>query len=189
MATVDKDSANWRLFGGGGLLVGGLLWLIAVIVGIAAAGSAIAAWIAIIGVLVIGVALFLVAFGETGSNGAVGASLFGKAVLVAFGLGWIVFGLVWLLAAVGVSAPQVVLLIAGVLVVVGGILSTFAIWQRAVARGAARWVLAVPVVLSILFVISALGWVIITHWWLPALLALAFLVTGLLYLLNRRDIG
>ncbi|CAN5609194.1 hypothetical protein BH10ACT7_BH10ACT7_26530 [soil metagenome] len=189
MATVDKDSANWRLFGGGGLLVGGLLWLIAVIVGIAAPGNVVATWISIIGVLLVGVALFLVAFGETGSNGAVGASLFGKLVLVAFGLGWVVFGLVWLLAAVGVAAPSVVGLIAGVLVVVGGILSTFAIWQRHVARGAARWIIAVPVILGILFVISALGWVVITGWWLPALVSLGFLVTGLLYLLNRKDIG
>lgn len=33
MAEIDKDTANWRLFGGGGLLVGGLLWTIYMILG------------------------------------------------------------------------------------------------------------------------------------------------------------
>jgi len=188
-STVDKDSANWRLFGGGGLLVGGLLWLISVVVGLAVPGTIVATWLAIVGLLIVGIALFLVAFGETGSNGAVGASVFGKAALVIFGLGWVLFGLVLLLAVVGTAAPAVITTIAGVLVVVGGILSAYAIWQRGVARGAARWIIVVPVVLGILFVISALGWVAISGWWLPLLLAVAFVVTGLLYLLNRKDIG
>jgi hypothetical protein len=41
----------------------------------------------------------------------------------------------------------------------------------------------------VLFVISALGWVPLTGWWLGAVLGLLFAVTGLLYLLNRRDVG
>ena len=61
MVTVDRDSANWRLFGGGGLAIGGLLWLIAVIVTAVQAGP-ISSWLWIIGVTVVGVALFFVAF-------------------------------------------------------------------------------------------------------------------------------
>jgi hypothetical protein len=188
MATVDKDSANWRLFGGGGLLVGGLLWLIAELVNLAGAAS-VGTWIGIVGVLLVGVALFLVAFGETGSNGAVGASVFGKIALVVFGVGWVLYGLVWLLAAIGVAAPDVLKTIAGVLVVLGGLFSAFIIYQRNVARGAARWVLFAPVLWGVLFVIAALGWVSLTGWWLGAILGLLFAITGLLYLLNRKDVG
>jgi hypothetical protein len=188
MATVDKESANWRLFGGGGLLVGGLLWLIGELVGLAGAGS-VGTWLSIIGAILVGIALFLVAFGETGSNGAVGASVFGKIALVVFGLGWVLYGLVALLAAVGVAGPAVLVTIAGVLIVLGGLFSAFAVYQRHVARGAARWILFAPVLWGILFVISALEWVAIDGWWLGGVLALLFAVTGLLYLLNRKDIG
>lgn len=186
--TVDKDSANWRLFGGGGLLVGGLLWLIATLVGLAAPGP-IGSWLSLIGVLIIGVALFFVAFGETGSNGAVGASLFGKVVLVAFGLGWVLLGVVWLLAGVGVAVPGLLTTIALVLVAVGGILSAIAIYQRGVAKGAARWAIILPVVVGVLFVVAALGWISLTGWWLPALLAVLYALTGLAYLFNKTNIG
>jgi hypothetical protein len=99
---VDKDSANWRLFGGGGLVVAGLLWLLGVILEVAGV-VAVGGWIVIVALFLLGVALFLVAFGETGSNGAVGASVFGKVVLVAFGLGWILFGVI---SCSGLSASR-----------------------------------------------------------------------------------
>ena len=185
---VDKESANWRLFGGGGLLVGGLLWLIASIVALAAPGP-IGGWLGVIGTILVGVALFFVAFGETGSNGAVGADLFGKIARVVFGLGWILFGLIAILAAVGVGISSVLAIIAGVLVVLGGLFSAFAIFQRGVARGAARWILFAPVLWGVLYVIVALGWVSLTGWWLGAILAALFAITGLLYLLTRMDVG
>lgn len=184
---VDKESANWRLFGGGGLLVGGLLWLIGVIVSVAGAG-AVGSWLGIIGILVIGIALFLVAFGETGSNGAVGASAFGKVALVAFGLGWILFALIALLAILAISVPSVLAIIAGVLVVVGGVLSAFAIYQRGVARGIAKWIIALPVIWGILWVIHQLGWVAaVPQNILDGVLAGLLAITGVIYLLNRKE--
>lgn len=185
---VDKDSANWRLLGGGGLLAGGVLWLVGALVGLAAPGP-IGGWLAVIGAIVVGVALLFVAFGQTGSNGAVGADLFGKIAFVAFGLGWILFGVLGLLAAIGVAAPSVLAIIAGVLVVLGGLFSAFAVFRRGVARGAARWILFLPVLWGVLYVIVALGWVALSGWWLAGVLALLFAITGLLYLLNRKDVG
>ena len=56
MATVSKDSANWRLFGGGGLLVGGLIWLIGEILKYAGQ-MGVASWLEAIGVIVVGVVI------------------------------------------------------------------------------------------------------------------------------------
>src|SRR5690606_36703488 len=97
--------------------------------------------------------------GETGSNGAVGASLFGKLVIIATALGWFGFAILAVTEAIGLSTSSVLKAIAGILVVGGGVLATFAIHQRGVARGAARWVLAVPVVISIVWVILRFGWI------------------------------
>lgn len=188
---VNKDSANWRLFGGGGLLVGGVLWLLGQLLGLAAVPTA-PAIVGAIGVLVVGIALFFVAFGQTGSNGAVGNSLLGKIALVAAAVGWILVAAGTIFAAFGTVLPAVVTIIAVILVVVGGVLATFVIYQRGVARGAARWVFAVPTVLSIVWALFALGWVVpgaTVVLIVALLLAAAYAVTGLLYLLNRRDVG
>jgi hypothetical protein len=67
--------------------------------------------------------------------------------------------------------------------------ATHSRWQRNVARGAARWILFAPVLWGVLFVIAALGWITLTGWWLGGVLALLFAITGLLYLMNRRDVG
>lgn len=189
MATVDKDSANWRLFGGGGLLVGGLVWLIGEILKFAAL-SGVGSWLEAIGVIVVGVAFFFVAFGQTGSNGAVGASLIGKVSLVVAGVGWALLGLVWLLAAAGVLLPiaGVLVSIGVVLAVVGGIASAVAVYQRGVARGAARWILFAPALWSVFYALVSFGWVPGALWVITVQAAL-FAITGVLYLLNRKDIG
>jgi hypothetical protein len=186
---VDKDSANWRLFGGGGLLAGGLIWLVGAIVAIVAAGP-IAFWLGLIGVLLVGVALFFVAFGQTGSNGAVGASLFGKIVLVVFGVGYLLVAASLLLSAFGVGVSGIVGIVAGAFVIFGGLISAYAIFQRGVARGAAKWVLFVPAVLGVLFAFTSLfGLLSFGGGWPFLVLGLGFAVTGLLYLLNRKDAG
>ena len=187
--TVSKDTANWRLFGGGGLLLGGVLGVVAVLVALAATG-AVSDWLWLVGLLLIGVALFFVAFGETGSNGAVGASLFGKIALVVFGVGYVLLGIIALLAVLGVSnTPAVLTTIAAILLVVGGVLAAYAVFQRQVARGAARWVLFVPVLVGVVWALTLLDWVSFGDWWLGLVLAAAFAVAGLLYLLNRKEIG
>ncbi len=80
-------------------------------------------------------------------------------MLVGLGLGWTVFAILQVTAAIGLSSPTVLKYAAGILVIGGGILSTFAIYERGVARGAARWVLAVPTVVSIVWVVFAFGWI------------------------------
>src|SRR5688572_16009871 len=69
MVEVTERSANWRLFGGGGLLVGGLLLLLAALLPLAGTPAAVTFWLGVVGILLVGIALFFVAFGETGSNG------------------------------------------------------------------------------------------------------------------------
>jgi hypothetical protein len=134
-----------------------------------------------------------VAFGETGSNGAVGASVFGKLVLVALALGWLVFTVLQVTAAIGLSSPAPLTYVGGILVTGGGVLATFAVYERRVARGAARWVLAIPTVISIVWVVFAFGWIDVpfTAWdaITGLVLALAYAATGVLYLLNREDVG
>ena len=192
MATVNRESANWRLFGGGGLVVGSLLWLIGQAL-ILASVSVVPPFVVAVGILVIAIALFFVAFGETGSNGAVGASLFGKIVLVVLGAGWVIFSVLQVTAAIGLSSPVALKFAAGILVIAGGVLSTFAIYERRVARGAARWVLAVPTVISIAWVIIAFGWIDVSFTPIDTIvglvLSLAYVATGVLYLLNRKDVG
>jgi hypothetical protein len=184
---VDSRSANWRLFGGGGLVLGGLLWFLGVVLTAIGAGP-MGAWLSIVGVLVVGVALFLVAFGQTGSNGAVGASVFGKVALVAFGIGWILFDFIALLATLTIAGPDVLLYVAVALVIGGGVLAAIAIFRRGVARGIARWVIAVPVAWGVVWAIHALGWVsLIDPAILAGVLAALYAVTGLLYLLNRKQ--
>ena len=81
-------------------------------------------------------------------------------------LGWVLFAVLARHSRPSASGPRrCSRTIAGILVVVGGILSTFAIYQRGVARGAARWVLAVPTVVAILWVIIEFGWIDVT--WSP----------------------
>ena len=113
-----------------------------------------------------------------------------KAALVAYGLGLVLLALSQALPTFGVITPSVLLVIVGVLLIVGGLVSAFAISQRGVARGAALWVLFVPAVVGTLFAITALfGWFQFGSPWLPAVLAATFAIAGLLYALNRRDIG
>ena len=66
--------------------------------------------------------------------------------------------------------------------------SAIAIFRRGVARGIARWVIAVPVAWGVVWAIHALGWVsLIDPAILAGVLAALYAVTGLLYLLNRKQ--
>src|SRR5690606_2543555 len=87
--TVDKDTANWRLYGGGGLLVGGLLWLVGLILSGVAGMPDVGRWVIVVGVVVVAIGFFLVGYGQTGSNGAVGNNVMGKVGLWAAALGFL----------------------------------------------------------------------------------------------------
>ena len=183
MANVSTRTANWRLFGGGGLILGGLLFTLHVV--LAQAGIlTLGPWLFVISLLVLAVALVLVAFGETGSNGAVGKYLLGKVALVVYAAGFLLFAV-----NAATALGSVVVTIAALLVIVGGLLSAYAIYQKHVAKGAARWFLFLPAVIGALWAIGIAFVAALQLWWLALLLALLLAITGALYLLNSRKIG
>ena len=184
MANVSTRTANWRLFGGGGVLVGAFLWTLEAVL-VLASITALSPWLGVIGLVLIAIGFALVAFGETGSNGAVGKSTLGKVALVGYGLGF-------LLLAVDTFAHlgAVVVAIAAILIIVGGLVGAYVIFQKGVAKGIARWFLFVPAVLGALWAIGLLGVAAIAGLgWLGLVLAILLLVTGALYLFNDRKMG
>lgn len=183
---VTERTANWRLFGGGGMLAGGLLWLIALIVAAAGSSGPLTGWLTTIGFLLLGASGFFLAFGQTGSNGVVGGSVLGKLGFVAFGIGFLLLGLIPLLGSFGTALPAGTATVALVLIVIGGIIGAIVTYQKGVARGAARWFFAVPVVLSIVWLFVTAGWLALGGTILVTLVALAFALAGLVFLLNRR---
>lgn len=184
MALISSRTANWRLFGGGGMILGGLLWVLHVILlryGVLALGP----WLYVLSLVVLAVALALVAFGETGSNGAVGRYAIGKASLVVYGAGFLLVALN-AVAALGWWFTAA----AGVLVVLGGLASAYTVHRKAVAKGAARWFLFLPAVVGIAWVVGFFRFRSFDDlWWVPLVLASLILITGVLYLFNSRKIG
>lgn len=184
MTNIDKDTANWRLFGGGGLLVGGLLWTIAAILGLADVAGDVAKWLGIIGLIVIGIGFVLVAWGQTGSNGAVGNNVLGKVALIAAGLGFLLWGIVS--GAFGV-ANEALSWVVAVLIVLGTVLGAVIIQQKGVARGLAVWALFLVALAAILYFLGALGLVdALAASWVGLVFAIVVTLTGLLYLLNKK---
>ena len=186
MARVTKTSANWRLFGGGGMLAGGVLWVIALLVSGDGSGGEITSWLTLIGFLLLGASGFFLAFGQTGSNGVVGGSVLGKLGFVAFGIGFLLLGLVPLLAILGVSLPSELETVGLVLLAIGGVVGAIVTYQKGVARGVSRWFFAVPAVIAVVWVATSLGWIALGGNLLVTLLAVAYTIAGLLFLLNRR---
>jgi hypothetical protein len=184
MANVSTRTANWRLFGGGGVLVGALLWTLDAIL-VLAGVTALSPWLGVIGLVLVAIGFALVAFGETGSNGAVGNSTLGKIALVGYGLGF-------LLLAVDTFAHlgSVVSAIIAILIIVGGLVSAYVVFQKGVAKGIARWFLFVPAVVGALWALGLIGVTAIAALtWLGLVLAILLLITGALYLFNDRKMG
>jgi hypothetical protein len=183
MATVSSRTANWRLFGGGGLILGGIVWTLHTVL-VQAGVLALGPWPYVIALIIVSVALVLVAFGETGSNGAVGNYLLGKIALIIYAAGFLLFA-VNAAAALGAT----VVAIAAVLVIAGGLGSAYAIHRKGVAKGAARWVLLIPAVVGALWAIGAAFVAALSLWWLGLVLAVLLGITGVLYLFNSRRLG
>lgn len=183
MATVNKDTANWRLFGGGGLLVGGLLWILALILGQGAGPADLVLWLMVIGLIIVAIGFFLVGWGQTGSNGAVGDSVLGKVGLWAAALGVLLWAL---LPVLGVAVEGMWVLIA-ILVVVGTLLAAIAIMQKGVARGLAKWAMFLVFLLALLYFLGVAGGVAaLSSWVITLIFAIVVALTGLLYLLNKK---
>lgn len=184
MATVDKDTANWRMFGGGGLLVGGLLWVLAIILGQAGMSADVAKWLGIIGLVVAGLGFFLVAWGQTGSNGAVGNSMLGKVGLWAAAIGTLLWAL---LPVFGVAVVGTWGWVVAALIVVGTLLAAIVIMQKGVARGLAKWAMFLVFLLALLFFLGTVGGVTaLANWVIGLIFAIVVALTGLIYLLNKK---
>ncbi len=180
---VNERTANWRLFGGGGLLLGGVLWLI---VTLASIGGAVDTWMRIVAFVALAIAGFMLAFGQTGSNGVVGGSVFGKLGFVAFAVGFVVLALIPLLGLAGTALPAGLDTVGIVLIAVGAVVGAIVAYQKGVARGAARWILFVPAVLSVVWMLVTVGLIALAGNVLVILLSLGFALAGVAYLLNRR---
>ncbi len=179
---INERTANWRLYGGGGLILGGLLWLIVAIIGAGGIGM----WLQIVAYIALAIAGFMLAFGETGSNGVVGGSVLGKIGFVAFGIGFAILALVPLLALGGVALPAELAIVAVVLIAVGAVVGAIVAFQKGVARGVARWIFFVPAVLAVVWLFVTVGSVALGGNILVILLSLALALAGVAYLLNRK---
>lgn len=185
MTTVDKDTANWRLYGGGGLLVGGLLWLVGLILAGVADMSDVGRWVGVIGVVVVAIGFILVAWGQTGSNGAVGNNMVGKVGLWAAALGFLAWQLLPLIEIGGEWLDWLVLVLVGL----GSLIAAVIILQKGVARGLAKWMMFVVAIVAIVFLLGTSGvlemdasMVDILGYIFAAIVAL----TGLVYVLNKK---
>lgn len=182
MSNIGKNTANWRLYGGGGLLLGGVLWLLALIIGQGGGGDLVT-WLTIIGLIIVAIGFFFVAWGETGSNGAVGGNVLGKVGLWAAALGTLLWALTPLF---GASASGLGWLIA-ILVVVGTLVAAVVIMQKGVARGLATWAMFLVFLLALLFFIGLVGAVAaLANSVIAIIFAIVVALTGLLYLLNKK---
>lgn len=183
MSNVDKNTANWRLYGGGGLLLGGVLWLLAVIIGQGVGPADLVKWVMVIGLIIVAIGFFLVGWGETGSNGAVGDSILGKVGLWAAALGFLLWAL---LPVLGVAMDGLWGVVA-ILIVVGTLLAAIAIMQKNVARGLAKMAMFVVFVLALLYFIGIVGGVAeLSSWVIELIFAIVVALTGLLYVLNKK---
>ena len=179
--TVDKDTANWRLYGGGGLLVGGLLWLVGLILSGVAGMPDVGRWV----IVIVAIGFFLVAWGQTGSNGAVGNNMLGKVGLWAAALGFLAWAL---LPLFGIGADWLGWLVL-VLVGLGSLIAAVIILQKGVARGLAKWMMFLVAIVAIVFFLGSYG-VLAMGADVLAILGYVFAVvvalTGLTYVLNKK---
>lgn len=177
MAGVTARTANWRLFGGSALLIAGILWVLAYFIGTLP-------WLLALAFLILAAGLVIVAFGQTGGNGAVGDYMVGKVALIVYAAGFAILAIGQL-----VALPSIAWVFAGLFILGGGLVSAWAIYKKGVAKGAARWILFVPAVVGAIWALSLITASLALPVWFALILAILFAVTGALYLLNDRKLG
>lgn len=182
MSTVDKNTANWRLFGGGGLLLGGILWLVTVVAG-PAMGAEVTKWLTLVALVVVALGFFFTSWGQTGSNGAVGGSMFGKLGLWLAALGTLLWAIMPLFAA----GDKTLTLVVAILVVAGTAIAAVVIMQKGVARGLAKWAMVVVFILALLYFLGVVVPIAaLADSVMLIIFAIVVALTGLLYLLNKK---
>jgi len=181
MSQVNQSTANWRLFGGGGLAVGGLLYALVSLLG--KDGDKDVFWLGVIAFAVVGVGFFFVAYGETGGNGAVGDSDTGKlALFITAGL-FLLYALLLILLRQGSDIDSSILRLIQIATVVALAWSALEISRKDVAKGLAA--VALFGVAAWAAIIQILVWAGEYDWWAAFILGLALLATGVLYVLNN----
>lgn len=184
MATVDNKSANWRLYGGGGLLVGGVLWILSIILVQAATSAELGKWLLFFGLLVVAVGFFVLAWGQTGSNGVVGGNMLGKVGLWAAAIGFLLWALATIVAGMATSTLFVIV---ALLIVIGTFMAAIGIMQKGIAKGLGKWAMFLVFLLALLFFLGVVASVAaLTNWVVALIFAIVVALTGLIYLMNRR---
>lgn len=180
---VSTRSANWRLFGGGGLLLGGTLWFLTELID-GLGGAEV--WVRVLAFAALAIAGFALAFGQTGSNGIVGGSVLGKLGYVAFGIGFALLAMAPLLALIGVALPTGFATVGIVLIGLGALVGAIITARKRVARGVAAWIFFVPAALSVIWPLVTVGAVSIAGNIVTILLSVALALAGGFFLFNRR---
>lgn len=157
---VAETSARpvWRSYGGGGLALGGLVLLCATFVEWAyyAQGAVDDVLLLSYGVtfvaalVVLAVSTVPLAFGSTGRDGVVGRSLAGRIALVGYGWVFLAAQVALLLATfAGVEAASTVNLVLTLVQTGCAVVAVVVVYRARIARGAARWSLALSVLVGI----------------------------------------
>jgi hypothetical protein len=152
----------WQTYGGGGLLAGGALLLIATVIEwvayAAGAGDAVLllaygiAFVVALAVLVF--ATVALALGATGRDGVVGASVFGRVALIGYGIaflasqGALLFG-TFALDGADADAARTLSFVLSVIQSTAGVFAAVVVARSGVARGFARWGFGVSVLVGV----------------------------------------
>lgn len=180
MANINRSTANWRLFGGGGLALGGFLYALTYI--LVRDGSYDTSWVGVISLAIAGVGFFFVAYGQTGSNGAVGASTTGRLALYATAGLFLLDALLRILVHEGSDIDSKVFDIHQLATVAALAWAAYEVSKKAIATenagialfGVAAWAALVQI----------LNWAGGYGWWQAFVLGLSILATGVLYINN-----
>lgn len=179
-----SERFSWRRLGGGGIALGGALWMIASLVAFIAFGTAVLA-LTYAGVLLVGAGLHFLVTGERGSRGAAGSSTWAWIAVETYAAGYLILGFTALIASIGVGLPEILPILAAVLIVVGGPAAAFGIFFSRVVSGVPRWLMFAPAFWGIVNLLALFGLSPVNGSLLPAVLGALFVITGLAYLIPR----
>lgn len=182
MSNINSSTANWRLYGGGGLILGGALWALAALLG-KSSSDGVWLWLTIIAIAIVGAAFFFVGYGETGSNGAVGGEDTGRLALFVLAGLFLLRALLSLLVRQDVNVSSTVFDLVQLATVLVLFWAAFEIYRKGVAKGLAQ--VALFAVAAWALIVQILDWSNEYGWWTAFLLALTITFTGAVYLRNH----
>ncbi|MFC4242904.1 hypothetical protein ACFOYW_05935 [Gryllotalpicola reticulitermitis] len=189
MAKTESTLTTWRAYGGGGLLIGGFLWLVAVIVcQLASSTDTAFRWVELVGLIVVGLGFIVLAIGRSGSNRIVGKNLVGKIALWVAAFGFLVWG-IWDIVTRSfpdaTKLPDIAQWIIAIAIFVGTVVAAVTIQWRGVAGPIGKWALYAVALLALLFLLLPLFSVTgLGVWWVGFIFAIITALTGLAYFLN-----